>query len=136
MRRLLLMLLIFTLTSCAFASQIKRLQFSELEGKSKYILLAYVEEIVRSDESSDTIRIRVVSVLKGKSHTPGFMQITLRNKGLKDFDPKLESGDQGVFFLSKINGTTGQLAYWGSIATFPKKCNFDTADNRINTDQQ
>ena len=127
MRKMILVVVILGCLSFVYASDISRLDFSELPRLSEYVVLGHVEKVIRTDEFSDTIRIRIVKILKGMFHPPGTMEIVLRNKGVKDFDPILKVGDKGVFFLSKVEGTTGTLAYWGSIAIFPKD-NFDTVD--------
>ena len=81
------------------------------------------ELISDSDAESDTISVRVVSTIKGKPEAKSF-SLRLRNKGVKDFDPKLVVGDQGVFFLKSIKDGRAELTYWGSIAVMPKSGNF------------
>ena len=120
MKKIVSIIIILACLSVAYASKIKRLNFTELSTSSKFIVLGHVEKIVKSDETSDTVRIQIVEVLKGKLHIPGYFDLCLRNKGVKDFDPILKVGDKGVFFLSEIEGTEGSLAYWGSIGIFQK----------------
>ena len=78
------------------------ISLSELDQKTKYVILGYVEKIVESNKESDTIKIRVVTILKGMLHHAGHIEIRLRNKGVKDFDPNLKVGDKGIFFLSAV----------------------------------
>ena len=115
---------ILLLASFAEGSSIKRASLSQIGEDTKYVVLGYVEEIIHSDEESDTVKIKVIEILKGEFHSTGFIEIRLRNKGVKDFDPVLKEGDQAVFLLSEVIGVKGKLTYWGSIATFPEK-NFE-----------
>ena len=115
------MLLIFLLinTAIAFASEIVQITLEDLYEKSELIVMGEVINI-KKDKNNDYVTIRIDVILKGEcsSQTVEFM-ITSRG-GLKDFDPELEIGQNGVFFL-KNNGEKGfAKAYWGSMAIFEK----------------
>lgn len=105
------------------ASQIAPLDLEKLAPQSEVIVVGTVTAISDRDAESDTVSVRVVSVIKGKSDAKSF-SLRLRNKGVKDFDPKLVVGDQGVFFLKSIKDGRAELTYWGSIAIMPKGGNF------------
>jgi len=108
----------------ARASQIVPLDLDKLAPQSELIVIGVVTAISASDAESDTVTVRVISSLKGKTDAKSF-SLRLRNKGVKDFDPRLAAGDQGVFFLKSIDGGRAELAYWGSIAVMPKNGNFN-----------
>ena len=118
-------IIVLVLAAClpAHASQIVPLDLDKLASQSKLIVLGVVTAITDSDDASDTVSVRVISPLKGKSEAKSF-SLRLRNKGVKGFDPTLAVGDQGVFFLKSIEGGRADLTYWGSIAVMPKKENF------------
>ncbi|QJW97540.1 hypothetical protein [Frigoriglobus tundricola] len=105
------------------ASQIAPLDLGKLAPQSELIVVGVVTAVSDSDAASDTISVQVISTLKGKAEAKSF-SLRLRNKGVKDFDPRLAVGDQGVFFLKSIEGGRAELTYWGSIAVIPKKGNF------------
>ena len=86
-------------------------------------MLGVVDELVASTDWSDTVTVRVIAPLKGSTDVKSF-KLQLRNRGVKDFDPTLAPGDQGVFFLKSIDDGHATLAYWGSIAVTPKRQNF------------
>jgi hypothetical protein len=111
----------------ARASRIAPLDLEKLAPQSQVIVVGTVTAITDSDAESDTISVRVVSVIKGGSDVQSF-SLRLRNKGVKDFDPRLVAGDQGVFFLKSIKDGRAELTYWGSIATLPKSGNFTVHD--------
>ncbi len=111
----------------ARASQIASLDLDKLAPQSELIVVGVVTAIADSDAASDTISVRVISTLKGKSEAKSF-SLRLRNKGVKGFDPTLAVGDQGVFFLKSIKDGRAELTYWGSIAVMPKKGNFNVPD--------
>jgi hypothetical protein len=93
---------------------------AELQSKADFIVLAKVVNIEK-DKNVDRITIQVDSFLKGKSRQTVYT-FTLVSRGvLKYFDPVLQNGDTGVFFL-KLNRFTGRMekAYWGSVAIFSK----------------
>ena len=117
--------LLLLLTACVptHASKIVPLDLDKLAPQSELIVVGVVTAISDSDAESDTISVRVVSPLKGKMEAKSF-SLRLRNKGVKDFDPTLAVGDQGVFFLKSIEGGRAELTYWGSIAVMPKNGNF------------
>ena len=132
MRRTLAVLFASLFCLPVFASKLNQLSLDELDNKTKYVVLGYVEEIVKSDEVSDTIKIRIVSILKGMFHTRGDLQIVLQNKGeLKKFDPVLKRGEIAIFML----GADFKLAYPGSIATFPKSDNFKVNSIELSEEQ-
>jgi len=120
---------IVCLATCwpAHASKIVPLDLEKLAPQSEVIVVGTVTAISDSGAESDTISVRVVSTIKGKSEAKSF-SLRLRNKGVKDFDPKLVVGDQGVFFLKSIKDGRAELTYWGSIAIMPKSGNFTVPD--------
>jgi hypothetical protein len=120
---------IVCLATClpAGASEIAPLDLEKLTPQSEVIVVGAVTAISASDSESDTVSVRVISTLKGKSEAKSF-SLRLRNKGVKDFDPKLAVGDQGVFFLKSIKDGRAELTYWGSIAIVPKRGNFSVPD--------
>lgn len=76
-----------------------------MDIRSDLIVLAKVEHIL--------------SVLKGAlDHDEAVALLQVRG-GLKEFDPKLKTGDIGVFFL-KNSGTYYRTTHGGSIAIFKK----------------
>lgn len=107
----------------AQASQIVPLDLETLAPRSELIVVGVVSAVSDSDAVSDTVSVRVVSTLKGTSEAKSF-SLRLRNKGVKDFDPKLAVGDQGVYFLKTIKDGRAELTYWGSVAVVPKNGNF------------
>ncbi len=107
----------------AYTSQIVPLDLAKLTPQSELIVVGVVTAITESDAASDTVSVRVISPLKGKSEAKSF-SLRLLNKGVKDFDPKLAVGDQGVFFLKSIASGRAELTYSGSIAVMPKNGNF------------
>lgn len=106
------------LTPHVFASGIKRLKLTELTSKSDYIVLGKVIKVEAKDEK-DKVTIKIGSQLKGELKEKTLTFILTTRGGLKDFDPKLNVGNTGVFFLKNVNGKI-EKAYWGSIATFNK----------------
>ncbi|MBO0700801.1 MAG: hypothetical protein J2P46_20570 [Zavarzinella sp.] len=116
-----------TLVPRAGASQINPLDLSALAGKAEAIVLGQVEGVKRLDADRDEITVRIADVLKGKTadKTVTF-PITCRG-GLKDFDPELKVGDKGLFFLQAIEEGKSRLAFFGSVAIFPKGGNFRVA---------
>lgn len=116
-------LLVLTVHTPARASQIIPLDLGKLTTQSELIVVGVVTAITAGDAESDTVTVRVVSAIKGKADATTF-SLRLRNKGVKDFDPRLAVGDRGVFFLKSIVGGRAELTYWGSIAVMPKGGNF------------
>lgn len=108
----------------AHASEIASLDLDKLAPQSELIVVGVVTALSDSDSASDTISVRAISTLKGKSEAKSF-SLRLRNKGDLDFDPTLAVGDQGVFFLKSIKDGRAELTYWGSIAVMPKSGNFN-----------
>ena len=112
--------LLTVLCTTSSASQIRALTLPELYEKADLIVMA---EVVQIDKEGDRDRITIKAdcFLKGKSPQTVFTFTLVTRGGLKDFDPCLQKGDTGVFFL-KHNQEQGQVekAYWGSIAVFPK----------------
>lgn len=107
----------------AQASKIVPLDLAKVAPQSELIVVGVVTAISATDAESDTVAVQVVSTLKGKPDVKSF-SLRLRNKGVRDFDPRLAVGDQGVFFLKSIEGGRAELTYWGSIAVVPKGGNF------------
>jgi len=107
----------------AHASEIASLDLDKLAPQSELIVVGVVTALSDSDSASDTISVRAISTLKGKSEAKSF-SLRLRNKGDLDFDPTLAVGDQCVFFLKSIKDGRAELTYWGSVAVMPKKGNF------------
>lgn len=118
-RSCLVPLVLFTTWMPVGASQINPLDLSKLAPQSEFIVVGEVNALLESDASSDTISVRIVSTIKGKSEATSF-SLRLRNKGVKDFDPVLAKGDQCVFFLKSLKDSKANLTYWGSIAVLPK----------------
>ncbi|MBN1327659.1 MAG: hypothetical protein JW996_06890, partial [Candidatus Cloacimonetes bacterium] len=119
---LLIMTLLF---SVVYASEISRISLAELQEKSDLIVLAEVIEI-RQDGNSDLVMIQIDSFLKGNGEEK-ILTIRLETRGgLKDFDPALNKGETGVFFLHKDQDGFSK-AYWGSMAIFAKN-NFHLSD--------
>jgi len=115
---LLLLLSVFSISG--YASKIKRITLAELQSKADFIVLAKVVNIEK-DKNVDRITIQVDSFLKGKSRQTVYTFSLVSRGVLKYFDPVLQNGDTGVFFL-KLNRFTGRMekAYWGSVAIFSK----------------
>ena len=113
------------LASClpAYASKIVPLDLDKLTPQSELIAVGVVLAITESDAASDTVSVRVISMIKGDTEAKSF-SLRLRNKGVRDFDPKLAVGDQGVFFMKSIEKGRAKLTYWGSIAVVSKNGNF------------
>ncbi|MBN2398981.1 MAG: hypothetical protein JXI33_01425 [Candidatus Aminicenantes bacterium] len=108
------------LAAAVNASRIMRLPLKELPGKANSIVLGEVIKVIPQDnENLDTVTIKIDAVLKGELEDKEATFVLSTRGGLKDFDPQLKVGNQGVFFLVKKNGTF-EKAYWGSIALFPK----------------
>ena len=123
MKNILIMLILFAVfIPATHASQIARLNLNELPTKSKYIVLGKVVHVSPKDVR-DIVTIRVASTLKGKLESDELTFMLTTRGGIKDFDPQLKIGDMGVFFLNEFNGEI-KKAYWGSIAIFNKKSNF------------
>ena len=81
----------------ALASQINPLDLEKLAQQSELILVGVVTAMPKSDDVSDTISVRVISSLKGKTTAKSFT-LRLANKGVKDFDPKLAAGEMEYAF--------------------------------------
>lgn len=109
------------------ASEIHPLDLSALAGRAEVIVLGHVEGVKRLDADRDEITVRIADTLKGKAadETVTF-PITCRG-GLKDFDPELKAGEKGLFFLKAIEDGKSRLAFFGSVAIFPKGGNFKVA---------
>lgn len=103
-----------------FASEINKISLSELQKSSDLIVLAKVTTIVKKG-NTDKVTIKVGSFLKGREKQTVFTFTLVCRGGLKDFDPTLQEGRSGVFFLKykKQKGSV-EKAYWGSVATFTK----------------
>ncbi|MDO9577214.1 MAG: hypothetical protein Q7J16_04965 [Candidatus Cloacimonadales bacterium] len=118
------------LFSIASTSEISKITLSELQEKADLIVLAKVIELeIYRDQ--DQVTIQVDSFLKGESDKSVFTFTLISRGGLKDFDPALNTGDTGVFFL-KLKEKEGEFekAYWGSIAIFDKD-NFELSDSTV-----
>ena len=113
--------MLFLVTN-VFASTLGKIEISELEGKSDLVVLAKVVNVV-SDTALDKATIKILSVLKGKpDHNEIIVLLQVRG-GLKEFDPEIQVGDFGVFFLKK-GSEYYRTPHGGSIAIF-KKRNFE-----------
>ena len=123
------LLLLIAIGPPARASQIKPLDLDKLTVQSEIIVIGVVTAVTDSDAATDTVTVRVVTTIKGKADEKSF-SLRLRNKGVKDFDPILAVGDQGVFFLKAIADGRAELTYWGSIAVIQKSGNFRAPDER------
>jgi hypothetical protein len=126
---LIIFLIIFS--STIVASKISRITLAELQEKTDLIVLAEVTEVV-NDGNQDQVTIYADSFLKGESSNNKFTFTLVTRGGLKDFDPALEVGETGVFFLKQKeleynfentnseSAVSVEKAYWGSIAIFEK----------------
>ena len=114
----LVLLLVSVATS--YASKIRRITLAELQSKASLIVMGKVTKLVQ-EGNQDHVTIKVDSYLKGKGPQTVYTFTLVTRGGLKDFDPSLEQGDSGVFFL-KTRQQEGEVekAYWGGVATFPK----------------
>ena len=101
-------------TFCA-ASQLLPIPLSELNESSDLIVLAKVID-VKCNSSTATVTIKIDSFLKGKLKNK-VVSFILIIGGPKGFDPRLEIGNAGVFFLKTI-GNEIERAYPGSYAIF------------------
>ena len=113
-------LLLTLLMTSSFGSKINRITLSELHLKADLIVMGKVTDLVH-EGNNDRVTIQIDSHLKGKCLQKVVSFTLVTRGGLKDFDPSLNIGDSGVFFL-KLQCRSGAIekAYWGSIATFPK----------------
>jgi cyclophilin family peptidyl-prolyl cis-trans isomerase len=107
------------LTNETDASSIEQLELGELTGRTEGIVLAKVTKVVRKDDDTDEATIAVVSVIKGNI-VPSELTVELLCRGEKNFDPELQQGQMGVFFLREIAESKAKLAYVGSVAIFGK----------------
>lgn len=120
-KRYFFVLLVF-LTSAvsAAASQIPKISFSELYTAADLIVMGEVVDVTER-ENQDRVTIHVGECLKGPGAEEFYTVTLVTRGGLKDFDPRLEKGDAGVFFLKTGTENNGvEKAYWGSVAVFPK----------------
>ena len=112
--------LISTLNTSLTASQISRITLTELKQKADLIVLAEVTQVTRNG-NQDNVTIQIDSFLKGESEQICINFTLVTRGGLKDFDPALEKGETGVFFLKRKELEYDyEKAYWGSIAIFEK----------------
>ena len=127
MKKLLVLIVgILWSASAVSASDIALLPLKELPARANLIVLGEVLRVVQqNNENLDTVTIRIHAVLKGNVKDPEATFVLSTRGGLKDFDPQLKTGDNGVFFLDHANGSF-KKAYWGSIALFTKNT-FSTA---------
>lgn len=126
--RLIILLIVLSLSiEAVYSSEIMRITLSELESRAEIIVLGQVTEVLE-DGDRDLVTIQAGSYLKGPGDREDYTFLLISRGGLKDFDPSLEEGDTGVFFL-KLGDDTGrsEKAYWGSIAVFPNN-NFEVSD--------
>ncbi|MBW8001137.1 MAG: hypothetical protein FVQ80_03840 [Planctomycetes bacterium] len=123
--KLVIAVVIFCLGSVLIASQISKFDLAKLPDRAEVIALAKVTKIEKKELDSrrptpyDEVTIKIASVLKGKV-SRDHISLVLQSRGVKGFDPALNVGDTGVFFLRELNGSKAKLAYWGSIAVFQK----------------
>lgn len=126
--RLFIFLLVLTLTpiSESIASQIAQLDLNELLDRTDVILLGKVLKVEEKQLGSSTpppfdqITVEVASVLKGKVERHS-LNLIIQPRGLKGFDPALNIGDMGMFFLRDVNESNAKLTYWGSVAIFQRQ---------------
>ena len=122
---IILTLLIVCLTTMTSASQIAKLDLSQLPESAEVIVLAKVVKVEQKQFDSripppfDEVTIKIASVLKGETGL-SYVTLILQPRGVKDFDPALNVGDMGVFFFRELNESEGKLAFFGSIALFQK----------------
>ncbi len=90
-RTLCLSLILSAICLPGSASEIAPLDLDKLTPQSEIIVVGVVSEITESDDASDTVSVRVISMLKDKTEAKSFA-LRLRNKGVKGFDPKLAAG--------------------------------------------
>ena len=102
----------------AKAGQVIPLEYAELTKRSEVMVLGHVASTKRISEHQDIATVDVVTLLKGQVTEQQF-EVQVRCRGESGFDPQLEKGDKGVFFLKKVAGRKATLAYTGSIALFP-----------------
>jgi hypothetical protein len=117
--------LILATATTGFASQIVRITLAELQAKADIVVMAKVTKVV-AEGDIDHVTIKVDSYLKGNSPQTVYTFTLVTRGGLKDFDPSVNEGDSGVFFL-KSRAQEGEVekAYWGGVAVFPKN-HFDS----------
>ena len=113
-------LFFFIFSVASFASQINRISLSELHARADLVVMGEVTDVAK-EENQDYVTIQVDSYLKGPSNQKIYTFTLITRGGLKDFDPSLNRGDTGVFFL-KLKEQKGHVekAYWGSVAIFQK----------------
>ncbi len=117
---IILWLMAGTLTAFLYSSEIKRISLSELEARAEIVVLGQVVR-VEKDGNRDLVTIKAASYLKGQGDSDSYTFSLVSRGGLKDFDPALNEGDTGVFFLKSVDGKgRTEKAYWGSIAVFQK----------------
>jgi cyclophilin family peptidyl-prolyl cis-trans isomerase len=101
------------------ASSIEIAESADLPAKAEVIALAEVVSVNQNGDL-DNVSIKIAAVIKGSLKVDK-LDLSLQVRGgLKEFDPKLKVGQNGIFFLKSIDGAKAQLAYPGSIAIFPK----------------
>ena len=112
--------LLIVLCTASSASQIRAITLPELYEKADLIVMAEVMQVDKETER-DRVTITADCFLKGKSPETVFTFTLVTRGGLKDFDPCLQKGDTGVFFLKNGQAQAQvEKAYWGSIAVFQK----------------
>jgi len=114
------------LIPAAQASDINPLDLAQLTPQSEFVVVGVVTAITATDASSDTIVVRMLSVIKGKTDEKTFT-LRVENKGVRNFDPILAIGDQGIFFLKTLENGKSTLTFPGSIAIMSKQGNFTTS---------
>ena len=108
-----------------FSSQIMLLDSAELTNLSDVIVIAQVVSVdslaldKRKPIPYDEVNIRISSFIKGEVSDKK-LNLILQPRGVKGFDPQLEVGETGIFFLKDIEHGTARLTYWGSVAIFEK----------------
>ena len=95
-----IIIIVLLFASNAFASKIGRINISGLESRSELIVIAKVSNI-ESDSALDKVTIDTSKVLKGTPTNDEIIILLQVRGGLKEFDPQLQKGDFGVFFLRK-----------------------------------
>jgi hypothetical protein len=101
------------------------LDSAELTEQSDVIVIAQVVSVdslaldKRKPIPYDEVVIRISSFIKGNIEDKE-MNLILQPRGVKGFDPQLNVGETGIFFLKDIEHGTARLTYWGSVAIFEK----------------
>lgn len=108
-----------------FGSQLLPTNLSDIGARSELIVVAKVVEVravvlnERLDKPYDEVTLMVATVLKGQLKDSKLKIIT-EPRGMRDFDPALEVGQSGVFFLVNTEGSGFRLTASGAAAIFDR----------------